>query len=418
MAEEETQDSKELADLKNQVAMMTERQNLEKLTQNMNLELINSRIDLVKKNLPAATEKPLEGKTTMDASFTHLQEQVAYHALGRAAAKVADALEAPAKAAGTTIMVLGTTAFPSGEIPLVEVETQLDFYLRQLQMQDAANRNLVPEKAPTPAPAARPVFRAAEAESFAAAALTATGAGTIAAAALAAAPSVAGIVSEVAGYLRSDYEVKGAQFTMSRESLVASVTGKLRAKGIGVLNFDACLMDVQCSKSAVMKTIAAIMDTSQKLRESEIILAGRIAAAGKQGGEKEQKDWLEQANDAIKMTGQIQADTAAYLKSVAAAGDGKLSRLGQAILRENIRQSGISHLLSLSVTTGGGGSITRQERFWRSGRASFIGGAIVNYTFSTITGEVVASDAVPWLCCLEYDLSGKGSHEIRDIVLA
>jgi hypothetical protein len=408
MAEDDSKESAELRDLKNQVAMMTERQNLEKLAQNMSLELINSRIDLVKKIIPAATEKPLEGKTTMDASFTHVEEQVAYNAMGKAAGKIADAIEASAKAAGTKILVLEKGAFPTGEIPLVDVETQLNLYFSHLNGQKAANTSLA-EKVPHREPPADRIPLAGILP-------LGIGAGTLAVAALNAAPSVAGIVSEVAGYLRSDYDVKGVHFDMSRESLVASVTGKLRTKQISMYNFDAGLIDIQCAGSGVMKKIASIMKSSEELRESEISLSGLIARTGKQPDEKGQKEWLEQAENAIKLTGQIQADTAAYLKSVSAGSEGKLSKLGQAILREKIRDLGISHLLSLGVVTGGGGSITRQERFWRSGRATFIGGSIVCYTLSKVDGEVVISDAVPWLCNLEYDLSGE-PHTLRDIVL-
>jgi hypothetical protein len=407
MAEDESKEGAELRDLKNQVAMMTERQNLEKLTQNMSLELINSRIDLVKKIIPAATEKPLEGKTTMDASFTHVEEQVAYNALGKAAGTIADALAASVPA-GTKIMILDKGAFPTGEIPLVDLETQINLYLSQINGQAAANTSLA-EKVPHQEPPA-------DRMPLAGILPLGIGAVTMAAAALNAAPAVAGIVSEVAGYLRSDYEVKGVHFDMSKESLVALVTGKLKTKKISVYNFDTGLIDIQCAGSGLMKKIAAIMKSSQDLRESEINLAGIIARSGKQPDEKGQKEWLEQAENAIKLTGLIQADTAAYLKSVAAGSEGKLSKLGQAILREKIRDLGISHLLSLGVATGGGGSITRQERFWRSGRATFIGGAIVCYTFSKVDGDVVASDAVPWLCSLDYDLSG-GPHTLRDIVM-
>lgn len=407
MAEDEGKESAELKDLKNQVAMMTERQNLEKLTQNLSLELINSRIDLVKKILPAATEKPLEGKTTMDATFTHVEEQVAYIAMGKAAGKIADALAASVPA-GTTVLVLDKAAYPTGEIPLVDVETQLSLYLGQLDGQKKSNTSLA-EKVP---------HREPPAERIPAAGILPLGIGavTIAATALNAAPAVAGIVSEVAGYLRNDYDVKGVHFDMSTESLVASVTGNLRTKQIRVYNFNAGLIDIQCSESGLMKKIAAIMKSSQELRESEINLAGIIAKSSRQQDEKGQKEWLEQAGNAIKLTGQVQADTAAYLKSIAAGSEGKLSKMGQAILREKIRDLGVSHLLSLGVVTGGGGSITRQERFWRSGRAAFIGGAIVCYTFSRVDGEVVASDAVPWLCNLDYDLGG-GPSALRDIVL-
>ncbi len=93
----------------------------------MSLELINSKVDLVKKILPSGTEKALEGKTTMDANFTQIAEQVAYNALGHASVKIADALVKPPAGTAANIMIVDKGVFPSGEIPLFNSETDWTF---------------------------------------------------------------------------------------------------------------------------------------------------------------------------------------------------------------------------------------------------------------------------------------------------
>ena len=83
-----SQESEELRKLKEQYALMEERLKLEKISQNMDLELVKAKIDLLKQVLPAGTDKALAGTTTMDKDFSQIAEQVAYHALGHASAQI------------------------------------------------------------------------------------------------------------------------------------------------------------------------------------------------------------------------------------------------------------------------------------------------------------------------------------------
>ena len=408
-----SQESKELRALKEQVALMEERQKLAKLEQTTSLDLINAKMELAKQILPAGTEKPLEGKTEMDANFTEIAGQVAYHALDNASVKITEALKTIPLETSANIMIVNTLDTASGDICLIDLETQLDYYATLLQGQTLVNQELMKERERVHG--TDKVLFALPVLAIPALVAAAVNIAPAVLGALQLAPSALSFASEAAGYLRKNYTVKGATFTLSQESLVTAVSGKLKAVKWNVYLPGHCLLDYQQSSSGILKKIGDIRSASQKLRESEIHLSGKILQLTEHPDEKT-KGWLEYATTACKSTDLIQLDTAAYLKSAAASEGSQVSKLGQAILREHIRTLNITHLLYLGVVSGGGGVISQQGGFAKSGTTSHIGGVVVNYELSTVRGEFVASGTVPCLCSLEYNLNGKGNHQMREII--
>lgn len=405
-----SQESEELRKLKEQYALMEERLKLEKISQNMDLELVKAKIDLLKQVLPAGTDKALAGTTTMDKDFSQIAEQVAYHALGHASAQINAELVKKDLGKDANIMIVDKLDFASGDIPLVDLQFQFGAFKTQIQEQTEVNQELIRESKP---PKSTGIDTAAVSKILPLAPMIAS----IAPAALQLAPAALGLISDVMGFFRKNYEVTAAKFSLKQEGLLAIVAGKLKAEHRTVYIFNYYLLDAQYQQSETMMQVREIQSELQKLGESQVHLSSHISEVNESPAEKKnKKDWLEKANTADKVSTQLQVEVTLFLKAIASSESAdKVSKLGQAILREKIRELKISHLLYLGMISSGGGIITRQELFGRSGNTSHIGGAVVNYVLSTVKGEVIASDTVPYLCSLEYDLSGERKHRMRHI---
>jgi hypothetical protein len=95
-----------------------------------------------------------------------------------------------------------------------------------------------------------------------------------------------------------------------------------------------------------------------------------------------------------------------------------LPLLLKAALRKHIKTIGITHLLNLKILSSGGEAITMKHRFlfWMT-NSSFIGGSVISYILADKNGMIIAADTVPGLARLNYQLSGQGVPNFKQIPL-
>jgi hypothetical protein len=400
----ETSDSEELKKLKEQYALMEERLKVEKLSQTQELELVKARIDLFKQILPAGTSKPLEGTTKMDKEFSQIAEQVAYDAMDRAVTKIINNLKNLALGPNPAILIVDKLDIAAGDTPLIDLRLQLQDYSTQIQKQTSSIKDLVQGEEISPA-------KPETDKMFAPAALAALPI------VIQLAPAALSLVSDITGFFRKNYEVAGTKFSLKQEALLAGIAGQLATENRKVYLFNYYLLDDQSGQSELLKKLRELDTQLTDMGKLQIRLATKIHQVNSDSqGKKNKKEWLEEAAAASKSATQLQADITAFLVKIASPDSAdKLSKLGQALVRDKIRQLEITHLLYLGVSSSGGGVVTKQGNWASSGATTHIGGVTVIYILSAKDGSIRASGTIPMLCSLEVDLSGSGDHKVREI---
>ena len=122
---------------------------------------------------------------------------------------------------------------------------------------------------------------------------------------------------------------------------------------------------------------------------------------------------LPQAKAAVLASETIVTAFAAFAESVTKTPDDKSPPLLlKAAFRRLIRETSITHLLSLKILSGGGDGVTTQKRLWESGRMIFIAGCAISYILVKTDGTYVLADTHHGLAHLNYKL-GKPEQSLK-----
>ena len=419
-------------------------QELERLRKNELLEQMKAQSELITKIVPKPETKPLEGKTDIGESSGYVAELVGYHSLKQASSHITERLGVIEDLADDTrILIVNQLNYAVDDVPLIEVSTQCKLFDTWINAQINTNNKILGEILPISEKYEISELAKERVAMLAAFPLLLPLMGT----AISALPAVAGLVgatADIAGYFKTDYVMKGREFSLKDEALIAAVAGSLRSDGRHVYIYNFYSLDISPTHSALVQCFTQLHNNITRFTESRNRLkyfskmkTEEISELQKQLKKLEKEAdptpatietikkiletilnetaWLDRANLAILDSDTIQGELTTFLTSVTSTGNAEsISKLAQALLREKVRDLGITHLLYLGVVSSGGESITKKS-IWRSGNISYIGGAVVTYVLSSINGDVLSSDTLPILSAFDFDPSGKVRMPLRQI---
>lgn len=420
----------------------------ERMQATSTLEQVKQQSELFTRILPRPAAKPSEGRTESDTDAGYVSELVSYHALKRISADIPRGLGMVVGLGNDVrIMIVDRQDYATGDIPFIEVTSQLSVFEVRCRKQIATNKELADlamqkeergedEKTPAIKTGATRLASLAAAPFFLPAITTA-------AAALPAVTGIVGTAADIAGYFRSGFSFKGQDVSLKTEGLIAAVAGSLRSEKRYVYVYNFYSMDTTGPQSKLMNMYAGVLDCSSRLAQSQSrlqffigkktgVLAGlkislkkledgTPAAEGEQEIAKLKEEieretaWLDRANMEILASDAIHTELGTFVKNITTA-DAKqpASKLAQAVFREKVHELGITHLLYLGVLSSGGESVTRKWLFG-TGTTSFLGGAVVGYVLSRVEGEVLASDILPVLYSFGFDPAGQRHSPLRQV---
>jgi hypothetical protein len=412
------------------------------------LEQIKLQAELFTKLFPRPAAKSPEEKIESDANSGYVSEIVGYHALKRVTADITRGLSTVVGLGNEVrIMIVDRLDYAAGDIPFIEVTSQLSVFEVRCRKQITTNKELADlamqkedegtgEKIPTIksgvtrlAPlAALPVFLPAV---------------TTAVAALPAVPGIVGTAADIAGYFRSDYSFKGRNLSLKTEGLIAAVAGSLRSEKRYIYVYNFYSMDTTGPQSKMMNMYAGVLDCSSRLAQSqnklqyiivnktgvlaELKISLKKLCEGTRTAEREQEiaelkdaiqreaEWLNRANMEVLASDAIHTELGIFIKNITMADTAQpASKLAQAVFREKVHELGITHLLYLGVLSSGGESVTRKWLFG-TGTTSYLGGAVVSYVLSRVEGDVLASEILPVLYTFGFDPADQKHSPLKQV---
>jgi hypothetical protein len=414
--------------------------------------------DAILASFPKGTTTPLEGDITTSDKFGYISKLVAYESMKENAIKIADIVnglvEKPAEKNPTPqgkadagnaevepvrkklgkedkLLIVNDLDVASSDIPLIQVESILELFTDNIKTQIDTNEKFLQQYA------------------------VVTKVIPLAAAVLAPMiiPGIISSIADVVGYFQTNYDIKGQDFTLENQAILSVVAGKITEIPVYIYNFNLV------EESEVLKSFKTTLDLKQKLdgtvdritieivkrKNAEVkTIQDKIAELKKRLGElkdteqdrkekerilneiDQQNKLLEAPNEVIDKANvhiaNSQSLAKAFLEFADSATKGAdsntLPLLLKAALRKHIKTIGITHLLNLKILSSGGEAITMKHRFlfWMT-NSSFIGGSVISYILADKNGMIIAADTVPGLARLNYQLSGQGVPNFKQIPL-
>ncbi|MCW3999675.1 MAG: hypothetical protein NWE93_05505 [Candidatus Bathyarchaeota archaeon] len=399
--------------------------------------------------LPKGQSTGVEGEITTTANFGYATELIAYKLVEENSKIIADAIREKELTGienfEPRILVVKDLNFAQGDFPLLLIDGLMDNYNSSILAQLKNNGVEMPAEPQKPSvPTGKPHREVATA-------LAAAGV-------LSAIPSLISgglsVAADVLRFFKGDYNVKGKEFSIDEEALIASITGKITSSELTesgkpwngkvmVCNFNSLTTSELVSKLTELLKLKMELDMSvanlkakvaeAKAKGDEITkLQAEIEELTKkakalEGTEKEsiqksldskkqektsKTNALNELNKSLQNVNKSVLDSEALLKSfdsffasITASTDNKPSMLVDAVLREYIRSSHISHLLHLKVCSKGGEAITiKKPLSIGGGDTSYISGIVLAFVLAKITGEVEAAGSCSELVNMNFKL--------------
>jgi hypothetical protein len=404
--------------------------------------------ELFAKILSLPTVKSPGGRTETEANAGYVTEFVGYHAIKRVSADITRTLSSVVgQGNDVRIMIVDRLDHASGDIPFIEVISQLSVFEVRCRKQVATNKELADiaiqkedhrdeEKIPSVKSGATRLAPLTSSPFFHSAMTPATNA----------IPAITGIVgtaTDIGGYFRSGYSDKSRNESLKTEGLIAAVAGSLRSEKRYVYVYNFYSMDTTGPQSKLMNMYAGVLDCSSRLAQSqnrlrhvvckktgllaelELSLKKLVAGMPTTGGVQEianikeeirrETEWLDRATMEVLASDAIHIELGSFVKNITMA-DGMQpgSKLAQAVFREKVHELGITHLLYLGVLSSGGESVTRKW-FFGTGTTTYLGGAVVSYVLSRVEGEILASEILPMLYSFGFDPAGQRNSPLKQV---
>ena len=398
--------------------------------------------EFIPKLIPQPSANCPEGKSG------YVTELVGYHALKRVSADITRGISAVVGLGNDVrILIVDGLDYAPGDIPFIEVTSQLSVFDVRCRKQVATNKELADlaiekeergedESARTTRSGATRLASLSASPGF----LPAL---TSAPTALPAIPGIAITAADIPGSFRSDYSVRDRNVSLKNEGLIAAVAGSLRSEKRNVYVYNFYSMHTTGPQSKLMNMYAGVLDCSGRLAQSrnrvlsliskkngliaelktslENHRSGTPSAEGERSiadirdGITRETLWLDRAHMEVLVSDAIHAELGTFVKNITTANaPQRPSKLAQAVFREKVHELGITHLLCLDVLSSGGESVTRKWIFG-TGTTSYLGGAVVSYVLSRVEGDVLASDTLPVLYSFGFDPAGQRHSPLKQV---
>lgn len=342
-------------------------------------------------------------------------------------------------------MIVDRMDYAMGDIPYIEVTSQLSVFEVRCRKQVATNKELADlvmqteegeSNGETPAVKTGATRLAPLASPFFLPAITAS-------AALPAGAGIVGTTADITGYFRSGYPVRGQSISLKTGGLISAVAGSLRSEKRFVYIYNFYSMDTTGPQSKLMNMYAGVLDCSSRLAQSRNRLlyfiskkTGRVAelkislkklmeGTSTAEGAQEIADlreeirreaaWLDRANMEVLASDAIHTELGTFVRNITSTDAVQpASKLAQAVFREKVHELGITHLLYLGVLSSGGESVTRR---WilGTGTTSYLGGAVAGYVLSRVEGDVLASEILPVLFSFGFDPADQRHSPLKQV---
>ncbi len=379
-----SKENKQLEQLKSQVEILAEQKKIiqeKKVIAETELSIAESQKKLKEINLPKGKTKPLEGTISTDEKFGYLSELVAYHAVKSSAEEAGNQIKQLQLPSGSKILVVDNLNFAEMDFPLIQIENQFTMFENALDTQIQENIKLTTEPSKISELKLKPTSKSISP--------------------LGLIPHVPGIISliaDIAGYFKVDYNIKGQDFNLDNDAITAIITGKISgAHDVRIINFN------MMNESKLLKRFDELIEKRKQIEAAKVLLL--------------QEKTSKEAKSAILESEKIMETFDAFVTSITTAKEGqKQPLIVLATIRDYIRQTGITHLLHLKISSSGGEAIT-QKRVFGFGRTAFIGGGTISYILAQRDGKIISADTLVAFSELDYKIASGKSPKIRVVKL-
>jgi len=395
------------------------------------LTVTTKRGELLQTLLPKGETKPLEGKIEADEKAGYTAELIAYRVMQKLEDNLVNTLNKDGRIANKKVLIVDKLEYAQADVPLVEVTMQFDLFEKTISHSKDDNETLRQryDQEIQPQQMIGPLVGPL---------LVAT-----------AIPSLISAFADVAGYFSTNRSIKGREFELKTEGLVAALAGRLRTAEAKVYlpNFHAVKESPLLTRFVELQEQALELKTSREVLSSHVVKALKehiehnnlqiknleserqkldnttqpdaIAQINQQLEDlkhilnAEQK-LLDEANLAIQASDTIITAFDNYTKAITTQADEQSPKLVQAILRERIHDLDVDYILWLGNLSSGGDAATEDRQF-RSDAMSFTGGTAIAFVLATTNGEVVAADTLTGLAALNHRMSKGENDRIQHI---
>ncbi len=349
----------------------------------------------IKAQLPPGEAKPVEGKITTDDKAGYIATFAAYDALVQKADEIAIKINSMSLEKAR-ILIIDSLDFASSDVQLIQVLKQISYWDGELNAHLEKIKVFIKEIGKVSKPAWPPELSLAEKTG-----LVEVGAG------LQIAKGVVSSLADIVGYFRVDYDIKGQTINLSNIALHSLVAGRIAASGhsvflpgfyhiepSAVINV---LEDFNKSITGKDRLKVAITNLKESLLDPQVVKK-------KKDGTPEGKSLISEAEKACENAETLIKEFAEFNKALTSAPQGGgYSPLAAAALRQYLDTKGITHLLYLTVTSGGGEMVIGRGLFYW-GSVGFLGGCVVTYVLAKCSGEIMAADTAFGYSSVKYHL--------------
>lgn len=412
------------------------------------LEQLKLQSELFSKRIPQPAANPQETNAGSEANTGYVTEMVGYHAIKRVSSDIIKGLSMVVGLGNDVrIMVVDRMDYATGDIPYIEITSQLSVFEVRCRKQVATNKELadlavqveeqeVTEKTPAVKSSGTRLAPLA-ASPFFIPTITSP---------VSALPAITGIVgtaASIAGHFGSENFSRAQDMSLKTEALIAAVAGSLKSEKRYIYVYNFYSMDTTGPQSRLMNMYASVLDCSSRLAQSrnrllyfiskktgllaEQKLSVKKYEEGTLSPDREREianlkaeirreaAWLDRANMEVLASDAIHTELGTFVKNITLADAAQpASKLAQAVFREKVHELGITHLLYLGVLSSGGESVTRK---WilGTGITSYLGGAVVSYMLSRVEGDVLASEILPVLYSFGFDPADQRNSPLKQV---
>jgi hypothetical protein len=132
-----------------------------------------------------------------------------------------------------------------------------------------------------------------------------------------------------------------------------------------------------------------------------------------------QKEKNSNAAGAAAASNKLASDYDSYMKSINSIPDGaQTSPLNLAILRDQIIDLDITHILYLKIQTTGGEARKVKSLWSRGGETSYLGGVSLNYVLAEKNGRIVVADNINAVVEIFHTIGSREPFDIKERILS
>ena len=362
---------------------------IEELQKQLELQELEQKLAEAKKatieaQYPKSATQPLEGTITTSEKFGYIAEIVSYQAMSEKTIQVAKEIDTKLTDKHK-VLIVDKLDLSSGDIPLIQIENQFQYFNDIIDKQTEHNKKLLQE------------VKALD----------------VAALLIPAVVSVVGSIADIMGFFRTNYSITGQEFTLKNDALTANIAKNLSKPKKYILSFQII------EKSKIIEDFVTFLKNKLELEKTKDKLKHKskeIRVCSKTTPQS-QLD-LTEIEAAIIDSETIISACNDFVKSITTvAEEGSLSLLVQAAVREFIRDKEITHILYLNIVSSGGEAITKQSSLARVLNTSFIGGSAFAYILAEKDGKIIISDTAVSLAQLDHKLNKKGTSNYKQITI-